>query len=198
VHGGLFYSARELFTRPGHAIRDYIEGKRVRHYKPISMLVVLATFYGLFYYTFEIDMFSGNNDGLFDYEMVNEWIGHHFPIVILMQLPVFALASYLVFRKQGYNYYEHIILNSFFSAQKTWFRMFVMLVLVAIGRKDNFTQVSNWMFFPELFLMLWSYGQFFKDMSKPRVFLKTFLVLLMSSFISISLVLLFVVLFLMK
>jgi len=199
VHGGLFYSARELFTRPGHAIRDYIAGKRVKHYKPISMLVVLATFYGLLYYTFEIDLFSGKDDGYFDYKMVNEWIGHHFPIVILVQLPIFALGSYLVFRKEGYNYYEHIILNSFFSAQKTWFRMFVLLVLVAIGKKDDFTQVSNWMFFPELLLMLWSYGQFFKDMPKPKVLLKTFLTLLLSTiFVSVIIILFVAVLMIEK
>lgn len=198
VHGGLFYSARELFTRPGHAIRDYIEGKRVKHYKPISMLVVLATFYGLLYYTFEIDLFSGKEEGPFDYKMANEWIGHHFPIVILLQLPIFALGSYLVFRKQGYNYYEHVILNSFFSAQKIWFRMFVLLVLVVISRKDDFSLVSNWMFFPELFLMFWSYGQFFKEMSKPKVFFKTFLTLAISSCISLILALLFVMIFLVK
>lgn len=198
VHGGLFYSARELFTRPGHAIRDYIEGKRVKHYKPISMLVVLATFYGLLYYTFEIDLFSGKEEGPFDYKMANEWIGHHFPIVILLQLPIFALGSYLVFHKQGYNYYEHVILNSFFSAQKIWFRMFVLLVLVVIGRKDDFSLVSNWMFFPELFLMFWSYGQFFKEMSKPKVFFKTFLTLAISSCISLILALLFVMIFLVK
>ncbi|RYZ28296.1 MAG: DUF3667 domain-containing protein [Chitinophagaceae bacterium] len=198
IHGGLFYSARELFTRPGYAIRDYIEGKRVKHYKPISMLVVLATFYGLLYYTFEIDMFSGNHEDFFDYKMVNEWVGHHFPIVILVQLPIYALGSYLVFRKEGYNYYEHVILNSFFSAQKTWFRMFVLLVLVAIGKKGDFTPISNWMFFPELFLMFWSYGQFFKDMSKPKVVLKTFLAMLLSIFISLIVVVVFVMVFLMK
>jgi len=198
VHGGLFYSARELFTRPGHAIRDYIEGKRVRHYKPISMLVVLATFYGLFYYTFEIDMFLGKSDNLFDYKMVNEWIGHHFPIIILLQLPIFALSSYLVFRKQGYNYYEHVILNSFYSAQKVWFRMFVLLVLVVINKKDHFSEISNWLFFPELLLMVWSYGQFFKNMPRVTVFWKTLLALFIGSTISISLAVLFIVAFLMK
>jgi hypothetical protein len=28
---GLFYSLKHLYTRPGHTVREYIEGKRVSH-----------------------------------------------------------------------------------------------------------------------------------------------------------------------
>ena len=36
------YSGKQLFTRPGHAIREFIEGKRIKHLKPISLVIVLA------------------------------------------------------------------------------------------------------------------------------------------------------------
>jgi hypothetical protein len=42
---GILFSLRQLFTRPGHSIREFIDGKRVRHFKPISLVVVLATLY---------------------------------------------------------------------------------------------------------------------------------------------------------
>ncbi len=198
IHGGLFFSAKELFTRPGHAIRDYIKGKRVQHYQPISMLIVLTTFYGLFYYTFEIDIFSGKDDGLFDYKMVNEWVGHHFPIIILLQLPIFAAASYFIFRKQGYNYLEHIILNSFYSTQKIWLRLSILLLLIILGKTSRFAGVSNWLFFPELILMIWTYGQFFKGMPKFTIVWKTFLTLVVSSAIALLLTTLFFMLFIVK
>lgn len=35
----------DLFRRPGHMIKDYIDGNRVKYHKPISMLFVLATVY---------------------------------------------------------------------------------------------------------------------------------------------------------
>jgi hypothetical protein len=28
---GMYYSAKELYWRPGHSIREFIEGKRVSH-----------------------------------------------------------------------------------------------------------------------------------------------------------------------
>lgn len=35
----------DLFRRPGHMIHDYIDGKRVQYYKPVSLLFVLAAIY---------------------------------------------------------------------------------------------------------------------------------------------------------
>ena len=47
VNKGLLFTAKELFTRPGHTIREFIEGKRVNHYKPILLVFVLAGVEGL-------------------------------------------------------------------------------------------------------------------------------------------------------
>lgn len=45
---GILYTSKQLFTRPGIAIKEFIEGKRINHFKPISLIIVLATVYGLF------------------------------------------------------------------------------------------------------------------------------------------------------
>src|SRR5208283_4811746 len=58
IDKGILYTTKELFTRPGHSIREFIEGKRVRHFKPISLVLVLAGIYGLLYHFFKINMFS--------------------------------------------------------------------------------------------------------------------------------------------
>lgn len=171
VHGGLFYSARELFTRPGHAIRDYIEGKRVKHYKPISMLVVLATFYGVLYHALDINIFAGKEDDAFDYKGINEWIGHHFSIITVVLLPFLSLSSYLVFRKYGYNYTEHIIINAFYSAQKIWLRLLTLPLLLMAKNADQLVLITQWLLLPDLFLMFWSYTQVFRTTSRFKVFL---------------------------
>ena len=44
---GVLFTAKELFTRPGNSIREFIEGKRVKHFKPISLVIILATLYGV-------------------------------------------------------------------------------------------------------------------------------------------------------
>ncbi|RYG54610.1 MAG: DUF3667 domain-containing protein, partial [Chitinophagaceae bacterium] len=47
LNGGLLFTIAQLFKRPGHAIREFVDGKRVNYYKPILLLFVVAGFYGL-------------------------------------------------------------------------------------------------------------------------------------------------------
>ena len=49
---GILYTSKQLFTRPGNTIREFIEGKQVRHFKPFSLVIVLATVYGLLIHFF--------------------------------------------------------------------------------------------------------------------------------------------------
>lgn len=39
---GFLFTLRELFTRPGHMMRDYLAGRRVGRYRPFAMLMILA------------------------------------------------------------------------------------------------------------------------------------------------------------
>lgn len=41
-----------LLTRPGHMIREYLQGKRVRYYNPVSLLVCLVAVYAIVTYFF--------------------------------------------------------------------------------------------------------------------------------------------------
>ncbi|PSD44274.1 hypothetical protein C7E23_04010 [Elizabethkingia anophelis] len=49
VHGifhfdkGFFFTIKELFTRPGHSIREYVQGKRVKHFNYFATVLLLLT-----------------------------------------------------------------------------------------------------------------------------------------------------------
>ena len=38
---GILYSLKNLMLRPGHFIRDYIEGRRARHVKPLMLMLIM-------------------------------------------------------------------------------------------------------------------------------------------------------------
>jgi len=194
VDGGMFYSARELFRRPGYAIRDYIEGKRIKHYKPLSMLIVLATFYGLLYHALHINLFNKLDDNLFEYDEINEWIAHRFPYITLVLLPVMSFSSFLIFKKQGYNFSEHLILNSFYSTQKLWVRLITLPLLLLTDSPEILIQ---WLVLADIALMFWCYAQFFSKLPKLKVLLLTFIAALVN-LIVVSVLLCVVLLFLMK
>jgi len=134
VDKGLFYTIKELFTRPGHSIRDYLEGKRVKHFRTISFLLITSTIYALVAYYLDLEtvvsyMVGGMVEGLTDNHndpltvtsnavIFLRWLIAHPAYFALVLFPVFSLASFLAFRKSGYNYFEHLILNAYLTGQQ--------------------------------------------------------------------------------
>ncbi|MEZ4690294.1 MAG: DUF3667 domain-containing protein [Ignavibacteria bacterium] len=128
VEKGILFTVKELFTRPGHTIREFLQGKRVNHFKPISLVLVLAGIYGLLSHYFEINLLSNNieitgsgekfEQAKSTVENMSTWISQHYSVFALLQIPVFSIGTYLCFRKAGYNFIEQIVINAFITAQK--------------------------------------------------------------------------------
>jgi len=107
---GLFFTIRELFTRPGYSIREYLAGKRVQHIKPISLVLVLAGILGLLSHYFHFDMLGetfqiNGTDGQAEevrksVNEISDWVSDNYAIVSLVLLPVFTLGTFLSFRKR--------------------------------------------------------------------------------------------------
>ena len=49
IHGifhfdkGFFYTIKELLSRPGHSIREYVQGKRIKHFNYFATIIFLLT-----------------------------------------------------------------------------------------------------------------------------------------------------------
>src|ERR1035437_5782257 len=125
---GILFTTKELFTRPGSSIREFLEGKRIQHIKPISLVLVLAGIYGLLFHFFKINMFenyivlTGSGEKIKHIneivENVSGWIAQHFAILALLQIPIFTIGTFICFRKAGYNFVEHLIINTFIVGQR--------------------------------------------------------------------------------
>ena len=64
INRGFLFTLKELFTKPGHSIREFLEGKRKNHFKPIAFIIFTSTLYVLAHYfignqTFIDDAISG-------------------------------------------------------------------------------------------------------------------------------------------
>jgi Protein of unknown function (DUF3667) len=174
-HKGIFYTSSQLFTRPGHSIREYIEGKRVNHFEPIGLLIAFAALYGLLYHTFDINMFSGLSDnavqGKLDIKSVGNWITDHFSLVTLLFVPVYSIGSYLSFRKQGYNFYEHIYLNTFLASQRLLIRIATFPLLIILDGTEKIFLFRDLLILADIILMVWSYTQFFNKVKRIKAIL---------------------------
>jgi len=125
---GILFTAKELFTRPGNSIREFLNGKRVNHFKPLSLVIILSGIYALISHFFHFDLLSnnyeikvsGNEAAAFTNSAneLREWISHHYYVLVLIQIPVFSIGTYTMFKDEGFNYIEHLVINSFITGQK--------------------------------------------------------------------------------
>lgn len=116
VHGvfhvdkGFLFTIKELFTRPGHSMREFIEGKRANHFNYFSFALIILV---IEYYLTRFSSIKSSDL----YEDVNEISGYqkvakdYYKIITLAGIPLFALASYFVFKRSKLNYTEHLIIN---------------------------------------------------------------------------------------
>lgn len=175
-HGGIFYSARQLFTRPGHTIREYIEGKRVKHFEPISLLLTLATLYGLLYHTFGINLFidvsnSSSASQTTNMNLINKWFSNNYSLATLLSIPIYSIASFIVFRKQHYNFIEHVYLNTFLGSQRIFLHLLIFPSFVIYNGTAKLKIVMDVNIFLDAMLLVWSYAQFFNKLTKGKAIL---------------------------
>lgn len=173
INKGLLYSVKQLIVRPGDTVREFLEGKRVSHYKPILLLVVLAGISGLLAHYFldfsEIYKNSQaivvNTDGQkVDFtKKIMDWIMEHYSLYEIIQLPLVSLASYLAFKKYGYNYIENIIINSFAASQRLIYGLLIF-PLEYFAIKFNFFALYSILSLVFIILIsIWFYIKLFKD-----------------------------------
>lgn len=142
VDKGILFTVKHLFTRPGHMIREYIEGKREGHFKPMLMIMILGTIVtllskfflgaGLFGSWVKVkrtptaaEIAEVRSDVGFDvmgfvdtFNHIGIWMNDHFAISTLLLMPFAALALKLAFRKfRDINYPEWFVITSFLVAQ---------------------------------------------------------------------------------
>lgn len=167
---GIPYSIKQLFTRPGHSIREFIEGKRVRHFKPLSLVAVLAAFYGFLYHYYHINLFQSSNDSDLDLSDFNEWNATHFAWTTIATIPFYTIGTYIVFRKQGYNFVEYFVLNTFKAAQRLFLQILVFPLIFYFNGTAHIQTLVNITYLLGVVLTFWTNIQFFNKISKTKAF----------------------------
>lgn len=170
---GILYSFKQLYTRPGHSIREFIEGKRVNHFKPISLVIVLAAFYGLMYHTFGIDgvkPFVHEQSDLIDYHVYNEWISTHFSWLTLAGIPFLTFGTFICFRKQGYNFIEYFILNTYKASQRLFLHIATIPLLIMYNGTAEVKKILAFIYLADLALGFITNFQFFNHIPKWKTF----------------------------
>lgn len=128
VDRGILFTLKQLFTRPGHTINEYLEGKRKRYFPPISMILIPAAVYSLLMYFFMPDV-SGmiaSEQSRKVMETTMRMIKEKYALFELALLPLFSFSSWLLLRRYGHNYVEHVVINAFLAGQRIVLNVLVL------------------------------------------------------------------------
>lgn len=181
IENGFFTTLWVLLVRPGRAIREYLEGRRVSLYVPAKFLVLfgaIATFLAVRYQLFTQGEYSASLPGLSAYlQSFFNYAEENTTVINLISIPAFALSTFLVFRRKGYNYTEHLILNIYITAMQL-VMLIVFFPLLEFAPSLHREIILCYTAITILY-NAWAYIRFF-EIRKPKQLLQLLLVLLLA------------------
>jgi Protein of unknown function (DUF3667) len=143
LNKGLFYSIKKIIQNPGKTAQEFINGNRVNHYKPISLMFVLCGFSGFLalklldlnalmkqYYAGDKVMNTGFMNNLMTFN------SNYNSFIMLATIPIIALFTKFAFRKWGHNYYEHIVINAYGYCVYLIFNIFILVPLMYLLKSN--------------------------------------------------------------
>jgi|HubBroStandDraft_6_1064221.scaffolds.fasta_scaffold148249_2 hypothetical protein len=112
-----------LLLRPGVVAREYVAGKRRRHFGPFSSLVVLigATTLLSELVGFESITSSRALNG------VQDFLNGHVNLIVFAQIPLLTFLCSLLFRRDRFDFVEHMVLVAYTSGLRAM--LFALIVL---------------------------------------------------------------------
>ena len=193
---GLPYSVKHIIINPGKTAREFIEGKRVNHYKPLLLAFLLSGISAFVDYKIvglndvmkEIYSQLGEDSPFYNEVIFNDsmsFVTNFISFIVLLLIPVLAIFTKIVFKKWGHNYYEHVIMNSYIYSFSTLINILVFSPLLYVFKDDLgiFMTVMSLFFIVLPFAIIWFYKGFYSDKTLIKIILK---VLLLSFLVFIS------------
>lgn len=182
VNKGFLYTIKSIIKNPGKTAKDFLDGHRVNHYKPILLAFLLAgisSFISLKLLNFnEIMMSSYNSPNqqaskqfMSDY---TTFVSNYNSFLMMLFIPIVALFTKLAFNSKKHNYYEHVIMNTFGQSAYLLLMIFVFYPIFYFLKDDPGTIISlsfvSYLFVP--LLMFWFYKNVYNDMSSGSIMVR--------------------------
>lgn len=163
VDSGFFLTMKTLFLRPGDAVRDFLQGKRKLLFSPFLYVLVLCGIFVVVNYFFGKEPKNTEITNFTEAVIsITDNAGQYYKLFVIVFIIPLAIASYFAYFKSGYNFAEHLVLNSFLMGQLVIAD--VILVLISATSSDEtyssiFKSLDPILKYPYWF---WVYWQFFK------------------------------------
>lgn len=180
VDKGILFTIKELFTRPGHSVREFVQGKRINLFNFISLIVLLlatSSFLGHYTHVKMTDLMPESSKAMMS--PVEKFATEYPKLVLVITIPIYSLFSFIWFRKTKLNFTEHLVLNSYkTSGELVIGLLFTALAIFNTNIKTLIIVYYFFVVFSSLIYSIWFYYQFFSkyEYSKRSLFFRAIMV----------------------
>ncbi|WP_131537667.1 DUF3667 domain-containing protein [Pedobacter nototheniae] len=181
VDKGIAFTLKELFTRPGHSIREFIQGKRANYFSFVTLILLIITASSLLspYVHIKLaDLMPIQNKSIMN--TFEDFATKYPKVLVLITIPVNSFFSFIWFRKSRLNYSENLVLNSYKAASELVIALIFSIFAVFCSNIKILTFFYFWIITPAITIYgFWYYFQFFSGFgySKKALFFRSILVI---------------------
>lgn len=170
VDKGVLFTIKELFTKPGHSIREYIQGKRINYFNAFTLVLLLLT---IVYFIEEysgIKMSDLTSDGNKEFVGILDDFTKEYPRFIhLISIPLLAITSYLFFRKSKCNFAENLVLNTYVIGGQIILSLPFSILSVFYKNIEVLSIIYQFLSFAIAVYAMWVYYQFFSTFGYKKI-----------------------------
>ena len=167
VDRGILFTALELTRRPGDAIRDYVDGKRVRYTGPVKyfvLTVALTTFMTTQMGVLDevaLGMVHGMGDAApVSAAQASRFMAQWMTLFMALGVPFTAAVTGRLFRRAGMTYAEHLALNLYSYGHQCLGLALILPAALVLPRFEP-TLVTGWMLAAAVYFG-WTCTHFFR------------------------------------
>jgi len=183
IHGilhfdkGFFYTIKELFTRPGHSIREYVQGKRTRHFNYFATIILLLTISYFLKKWAQIDasvMYDDKSKATGMLKVLKDYS----KITAFIHIPIIAFISYLFFKKSKQNYTENLVLNLYLLSGILTISLFFPFSMIFTSNKDFIVGLNYFLSSITFLYIIIFYYQYFSvfDLKKYKLIIRVIII----------------------
>jgi hypothetical protein len=168
---GFLYTVKKLVKNPGGTAREFVDGNRVNHYKPMLLAFVLSGISA--FISHKVIGFAKIMRELYEGQHMNSAFMNDYlsfttsynSLIMLSMIPVFALGTWIAFHHWKNNYYEHIVMNAYILSAYVIMTIVLVYPILFFARHDaNLVgSISTFSFTLTPFLLTWFFKGFYPD-----------------------------------
>lgn len=190
VDNGIIFTIKKLFTRPGHSIREFINGKRVGYFNFLTLLVIIlgvSHFVGEYSQVKLSDLVPESSKESMN--VIEEFTKKYPKLTLLLTIPFYSVFSFLWFRKSKLNLTEHFVLNSYKTVVESIIGLIFTIITVIYTSQEGLKIIYSFVMFISIVYAFWYYKQFFSayGYSKKSLIFRSLGVIISYLFFSVML-----------